>query len=279
MMQDRHWALIKWGSLGISIGSAAVAAVILWLHPDSVVSDQPQQAGVTGEEPQTRVKKPLIVERRGDRMIWRLQARSAKQQVKGMYLVEPRLEIFTESGEAIPIRAHEAWFEPISKNILFKGAVQVNYHDWTLTGSTLRYDSERDEAVMTGKFRAEKPGVTVLGRGMRLNRKKEELLIEHDVRLEQTKAIGNMAMQQGEKHAVSDQAVYRQRENLLILMGNASVEDSSGVMRGRKLIHHLDTGMTKVEQGMEGKRARLTLEEGKPDQGVDEKAPQESVTP
>jgi len=185
-MLARHWTLLKWSCLGVSAGSVVVAVALLWINSENVVSEQSPKSAVKTDqpEPQAKVEKPMIVERKGERVIWRLQAESAEQQLDGMRLTEPRLEVFTEAGEAIPIRAQEAWFEPIRKNIRFKGAVQVVYRDWVLSGEALRYDSGRDEVVVPGSFKAAKPGMTLRGRGLRADRKSQLLTVEHDVWVE-----------------------------------------------------------------------------------------------
>jgi len=180
-MNNRQWRLVKWSSLSISIGSVVVAAGLMWVNSKESVTVERPKVSEQVEQPQAKVEKPLIVERKGDRLIWRLQADSAKQQEQGMYLIEPRLEMFTEAGEAIPIRGREAWFEPLRKNISFKGAVQVDFHEWRLNSEALRYESGRDEAVVPGKFELSKPGIMLKGRGLRVDRKSQKLTVDHDV--------------------------------------------------------------------------------------------------
>jgi len=180
-MNSGQWALVKWSSLSISIGSVVVAAGLMWVNSKESVEVAPTKVGEQVEQPQAKVEKPLIVERKGDRLIWRLQADSAKQQEQGMYLIEPRLELFTETGEAVPIRGREAWFEPLRKNIRFKGAVQVDFHEWRLNSEALRYESARDEAVVPDRFELRKPGITLKGRGLRVDRKSQRLTVDHDV--------------------------------------------------------------------------------------------------
>jgi hypothetical protein len=184
-MRDTQWAVLKWSSLGVSIGSILLAVGLMWINSGTVIEEQassePQEAG---GQPQAKVEKPLIVERKGERIIWRLQAESAKQQEQGMHLIEPRLELFTESGDMIPVQGREAWFEPLRRNIRFQGAVQASYRDWQLQSEQLRYESSRDELVVPGKFSLVKPNTTLKGRGLRVDRKSERLKVEHDVRLE-----------------------------------------------------------------------------------------------
>ncbi|MDX8403893.1 MAG: LPS export ABC transporter periplasmic protein LptC [Mariprofundaceae bacterium] len=173
---------MKWSCLAISVGSVVVSAGLLWMNSNNMLTDKPQQAVIEEvQQPEANIEKPFIVERKGEKIIWRLQADAAKQQEQGMYLTEPRLEMFTETGEAIPIQGHEAWFNPIRKNIHFKGEVKISHREWTLRSEELRYNSKRDEVVVPGKFEVKKPGVTMRGRGLRVDRKTERLTVDHDV--------------------------------------------------------------------------------------------------
>ncbi len=78
--------------------------------------------------------------------------------------------------------------------------------------------------------------------------------------LERAEAFGRVRMQQGGKRGASDKATYNQAKSTLILIGNASVEDKDGVIRGEKIIHNLQTRETRVLQGSAGGRVRMTLE-------------------
>jgi hypothetical protein len=187
-MPGKQWALLKWSSLGVSVGSIMIAVFFLLDASKSRVMDEPEQAGQPEQqEPQqaqTKVEKPLIVERKGEKIIWRLQADEATQLQQGMHLIKPRLEMFTEAGELIPIQGSEAWFEPLRKNIRFKGAVQAGYREWALHSEELYYESGRDELTVPGKFTLVKPEITLRGRGLRVDRKTEQLRVDHDVWLE-----------------------------------------------------------------------------------------------
>jgi len=184
-MQDRHWSLVKWSSLAVSIGSIVIAAGLLWVNSKVAVTDKPVEAVLEdSKQPEAKVEKPLIVERKGERIIWRLQAEEAKQQDQGMYLVEPRLELFSETGEAIPVEGAEAWFEPVRKNIHFKGSVKAQFRDSILLSDELRYDSAKDEMVVPGKFTMTRPKLKMRGRGLRVDRKSQTLKVAHDVWVE-----------------------------------------------------------------------------------------------
>jgi len=184
-MQAKHWAAVKWGSLTVSIGSVVVAVGLLWMNSGTEVVDQPPVASVeSSKKPVAKVEKPMIVERKGERIIWRLQAEEAKQQEQSMHLTDPRLELFTESGEVIPVEGGQAWFEPVRKSIHFKGSVKAQYRDWTLLCDELSYDGGKDELVVPGGFRVNRPGVKMRGRGLRVDRKTQNLKVSHDVWVE-----------------------------------------------------------------------------------------------
>jgi len=80
-----------------------------------------------------------------------------------------------------------------------------------------------------------------------------------DNELQRAEAFGRVRMQQGGKRGASDKAIFDQPSNTLILLGDASVEDKDGVVRGDKITHDIHTEQTQVIQG-EGNRVHLNLE-------------------
>jgi len=186
-MRPLYWRLLKWGALGLSVGSVAVAALLMWLHGSSEIAPQGE---VMQGEAETRVESPLIVERKGDRLVWRLQAVSATQEESAMLLSEPVLELFTEGGEVVPVRGRAAWFEPLKRNIHFKGDVELRYRQWILHCEELRYDSDSDQVVVPGAFRVEGPDVEMKGRRMAVDRKTEQLTVARDVWLRDERSEG-----------------------------------------------------------------------------------------
>lgn len=189
-MREHHWRLAKWGALAVSVGSLLLAALLMWMSPKTEVAErEPDAVGQRGQ-PQTSVARPLIVERKGERLIWRLQAESAKQQDQGMHMIKPYLELFTETGEVIPVRGEEAWFEPEKRNIRFLGKVVVTHQAWTLHTEELSYVSAKDEVVAPDTFHLYKPDVQLRGRGLRVDRRNEKLYVYHDVWLEDARPDG-----------------------------------------------------------------------------------------
>jgi len=77
--------------------------------------------------------------------------------------------------------------------------------------------------------------------------------------LQRAEAFGRVRMQQGKKRGASKQATYNKKNDILTLIGKASVEDSDGVIRGEKIIHNIKTEHTQVIQGA-GKRVRMSVE-------------------
>ncbi len=77
--------------------------------------------------------------------------------------------------------------------------------------------------------------------------------------LQRAEAFGRVRMQQGHKRGASKQATYNKKDDILTLIGKASVEDDDGVIRGEKIIHNIKTEHTQVIQG-NGGRVRMRIE-------------------
>lgn len=181
-------AWIKWGFLGLALASMAAAAVLMWQAQQAKLSLS--GAPVTGKTPQTHVDKPLIVERKAGHTVWRLKAAKAEQQLTGtMHLLEPELELFTESGESIPMTGKEAWFNPLSKQVRFKGDVEVRYGEWRLYSDSMRYDQQKGAVVIPGPFRIEGETTHIRGRNLTAWRATQHVRVENGVWIEDTRLI------------------------------------------------------------------------------------------
>lgn len=178
-MKAWQWRYLKWACLMLSVGSVGLAAGLMWSHNDA--GKLPEEVADTGEAASTRVEKPLIVERKGEKIIWRLKAESAKQHENTMLLTTPVLELFTENGEVITVHGDQAWFEPLKRNIHFKDHVNVTYRDWLLVSDALYFDSTHNEVIVPNAFTATGQHTTFKGRGLKANRKTQILHVAHDV--------------------------------------------------------------------------------------------------
>jgi len=181
-------AWVKWGFLGLALASMAAAAVLMWQAQQAKLSLS--GAPVTGKTPQTHVDKPLIVERKAGHTVWRLKAAKAEQQLTGtMHLLEPELELFTETGESIPMTGKEAWFNPLSKQVRFKGDVEVRYGEWRLYSDSMRYDQQKGAVVIPGPFRIEGKTTHIRGRNLTAWRATQHVRVENGVWIEDTRPI------------------------------------------------------------------------------------------
>jgi len=178
-MQAWHWRSLKWGFLLLSLGSIVVAAALMWSH--SGAEKLPEKTPGTASEASTRVEKPLIVERKGEKIIWRLKAESAKQHEQTMLLTTPVLELFTENEEVVTVHGDKAWFEPLKRNIHFKGTVNVSFREWTLVSDSLKFDSLHNEVIVPDAFTATGQDIVIKGRGLKVNRETQILHVAHDV--------------------------------------------------------------------------------------------------
>lgn len=184
---------MKWGFLGLALGSVAVAAVLMWQAQQgrSLLSGKP----VTGKTPQAYVDRPLIVEREAGRTVWRLKAAKAEQQLTGaMHLLEPELELFTENGKNIPMTGKEAWFNPLSKQVRFKGNVEVQYGEWRLYSDSMRYDHQKGAVVIPGRFRIVGKTTHVRGRNLTAWRAAQHVRVEDGVWIEDTRPVHMKAL-------------------------------------------------------------------------------------
>ena len=125
-------------------------------------------------------------------MVWRLKAARAEQQLTGtMHLLEPELELFTETGKSIPMTGKEAWFNPLSKQVRFKGDVEVRYGEWRLYSNSVRYDQQKGAMVVPGPFRIEGETTRVRGRDLTAWRATHHIRVEHGVWIEESRSIVN----------------------------------------------------------------------------------------
>lgn len=178
-MSARFWASLKWASLAVSIGSVALAVGLM------VFGDHGAQLlRIASPVGGMKVEKPLIIERKGTRILWRLKAEKAEQQAKGwLRLTRPTLELFTDAGKKVTISGVRARFDPVHRNIVFHQQVVALYQQWRLSCDTLAYDSGKDEVTVPGKFVAVGDKTTIKGAGLRADRNTQKLWVEHGVNI------------------------------------------------------------------------------------------------
>jgi len=180
-MKRRAWRMIKWASLTISTGSVILAVILMWREsPTDLISTPTDQ-----EQPQTRVEKPVIIERKDGQITWQLRAKEAKQQLDGkMHLSNPELLLFTKDKQGISIESEQAWFNPLQRNIRFQGNVVAHYEVWDLYAETLVYENAKDEIHIPEAFRIKGETLRAHGEDLRLNRQTENLTIDKGVWIE-----------------------------------------------------------------------------------------------
>jgi lipopolysaccharide export system protein LptC len=128
----------------------------------------------------------LIVERKGERIIWRLRAEKAEQQLSGrMQLDAPRLEMFADDGEAVSVVGRRAWFDPLTRGIRFENDVRVRYQQWLLQSEALSYVSETDELRVPGHFEVTGETTRARGKGLRIKRQTQRLWVEDGIWIEE----------------------------------------------------------------------------------------------
>lgn len=177
------WRVVKWGFLGLFGGTLVVAAFFVWRAETD--KQLPSEMAAATQDQRAHVDKPLIIERKSGKILWRLKAGNAQQELKGeMHLTQPELELFTETGRRIPITGREAWFNPLSKSIRFHGDVVMHYGEWVLYSEDVRYDHGRDTVRVPGKFRLVGRLTRARGRDMTAWRGKNHVHVAHAVWIE-----------------------------------------------------------------------------------------------
>jgi len=181
---NSFWRWVKWSLLALMAGTAVTTLILLLSAGDDKllqVVDTPESA----QGQQAYVDRPLIVEQKAGKIVWRLKAQKAEQELTGsLYLVKPELELYSEEGKTVPIAGQEAWFNPLTKSVKFKGDVVVHYNEWTLYADEVRYEHASDTVQVPGVFRIEGKLTKVQGRGMTAWRGDRHVYVEDAVRIE-----------------------------------------------------------------------------------------------
>jgi len=169
---------LKWFFMALTAGSLTMAGILLWLGEPAHQEDAPELA----HKAMTQIDKPLLVERKGDRLLWRMQAESANQSPDGnLELDVPELDLFSSDGVKVPIRSRKAFVDTLKREIRFRGDVVVIYDQWELRGQVLIYDINRDLIHMPAQFQINGPGITVKGKNMTIDRSRQHVLVEERV--------------------------------------------------------------------------------------------------
>jgi len=177
-LKRRAWKTVKWLSLGTAVGSAVLAIGMIMLHSDNA----PPPAAVKKGKQNVEIESPMIVERKGDRIVWSLSAEKAKQQNNGTMLMHaPTLTLYTRAQKSIPITGDQAQFNPKKKNVTFNKHVVMHYEDWELHCETLIYDGLKDEAYIPGDFTAAGQSLQARGKSMRLKRDSEQIWVDQGI--------------------------------------------------------------------------------------------------
>jgi Lipopolysaccharide-assembly, LptC-related len=185
-----YWTGIKWTFLALMLGTFAASIFMLLRAGNDRQLLQIETPGAVKSR-QAHVDKPLIIERKAGKMVWRLKAQKAEQELSGnMHLTIPDLELFSEDGKRIPVIGREAWFNPLSKTIHFKGDVVATYGEWKLYTDELSYDHASDTVHIPGDFRIEGKLTRARGRDLTAWRGERHVRVEKAVWVEDRHANG-----------------------------------------------------------------------------------------
>ena len=95
-----------------------------------------------------------------------------------MHLIAPELELYSEDNVSIPVASRDAWFNPLTKSINFKGGVVVRYGEWTLYAEEVSYKHASDTLHIPGNFRIESKLTKARGKGLTAWRVERHVRVE-----------------------------------------------------------------------------------------------------
>ena len=178
MIQRTFWRGLKWLALTLSLGSVIATLILMNLDHSQEHISQSRQSHL----PETKVEKPLLIERKSGRIVWQLRAEVAKQQLDGkMHLILPTLQLYNDNGQTMTINSKQAWFEPLTRNVKFQGEVIVDYRNWKLNSATLLYNTAKDMIHVPGQFQLRGGSVQAKGKAMYFFRKTEKVIVTEGI--------------------------------------------------------------------------------------------------
>jgi len=82
--------------------------------------------------------------------------------------------------------------------------------------------------------------------------------------LHHAEAFGHVTMQQGDKQGASDRANYDQQQELLTLLGHASLKGDDNAVQGNKIIYDTRNKRTRILSEKHGQRVKMRIESPSP---------------
>jgi len=176
---------LKRGFAGLSIGSVLLAVYFMTTAGHNIQEALDVVAIQTG----SRVEKPDIKSYQGDRLSWRLQARSAQEKQDALQLEQPMIELYTDAGEVISIQGEQGIYRESADVIDLQGRVQVGYQGWVIRSERLNYQQKQQVVHIPSSFDMQRDGIHIQGKGMRIEKNKGMLQVEQGVhmRIEETR--------------------------------------------------------------------------------------------
>jgi len=159
-----------------------LAALLMgWDHQKHEGDTQTPTASKEKDEAATNVESPWMIERKGERVLWRLKAEHATQGLKTMHFTHPYLELFNESGEKITVQGEQADLDVLSHDVHFQGNVHAHFQEWSLISNSLNAEKASGDIWTKERFTATRPISTIRGRGLRIRHQTYDMWIQHDV--------------------------------------------------------------------------------------------------
>ncbi len=108
-----------------------------------------------------------------------------------------------------------------------------------IEADTLRYDKKAQIAIYEGN-------VEVKSDDFRLFSEKLEIFLDNNGDIKKIIALGNVRFYKGNRRGKSKKAEYYKEKNLIILKGNAELQQDNNVIEGDEIVYHIDTEKAEV---------------------------------
>ncbi|MBK3331456.1 lipopolysaccharide transport periplasmic protein LptA [Persephonella atlantica] len=108
-----------------------------------------------------------------------------------------------------------------------------------IEADTLRYDKKAQIAIYEGN-------VTVKSDDFRLFSEKLKIFLDENGDIKKIIAEGNVRFYKGNRKGKSDRAEYYRNKDLIVLLGNAELQQDNNIIEGDEIIYHMDTEKAEV---------------------------------
>lgn len=163
--------------------AAVAVAILFWLDQE----EGPEQDLLEEVEVTVSVQGLELEHGSKGQKAWRLTAPESEynQEQAVFYLQEPRLEMFSKSGQdTMLVQARQGRFDQDRQSALFSQGVEASYQDMRLKADSMQYFQNLDWMIFQGPVSASHPAMHVQGLLARFELQEERIMIQGQVQVQ-----------------------------------------------------------------------------------------------